>query len=265
LADKPGYERKVEINYPETAAPPRHVTDKSLQSQIDYYDQRWQKTTYANLYCLERCIFFLEALLSLGIDQPRICDLGSGTGWLAGILSSFGPVVAVELSPEAVKLARSKYPDVQFIAGDATAWQPEPQSFDVVVSQEVIEHISAKADYLKVAHRALKPGGHLLITTPNLAVLESIPSEERSAIWEIQPVELPLRRASLTALLNAAGFDVRATSSVVDQQGKKGLHRLVNSSKLWVVLDRLNLLDAWRSALLRRDFGMYLTTKARAR
>jgi SAM-dependent methyltransferase len=241
------------------------MKEKSLKNQIEYYDLRWQQATYANLYCLERSVFFLEALLSLGLDQPRICDLGSGTGWLSGILNSFGPVVGVELSPEAVKLANARYPGVKFIAGDATVWQPEPQSFDVVVSQEVIEHIPEKAAYLGVARQALKSGGYLLMTTPNLAVLEAIPSEERTAIWEIQPVELPVRRKDLTVLLNSAGFDVVATSSVVDQQGRKGVHRLVNSSKLRAVLRRLGLLEAWKETLLKHDFGMYLTTKARAR
>ena len=235
---------------------------KTVEEQ--YYNERWRQFSYANLFCQERCIFFLQALLDIGLDQPKICDLGSGSGWLSGILSSFGPTLGVELSPEAVELARKRYPAAEFICADATEWRPPVKAFDVVVSQEVIEHIVDKPAYLKVARQALKDGGRLLMTTPNLSVLEAIPKPEREAIWEIQPVELPLRRQQLTALLENAGFRVNRTSSVVEGQGKLGIHRLVNSFKLRKVMQVGGLEQRWRRSLLKRDFGMYLTTIATA-
>lgn len=236
-----------------------------MQDQLDYYDRRWREFSYANLFCLERCIFFLQSLQRLGLEQPRICDLGSGSGWLSGVLSSFGPVLGVELSPEAVKSARERYPKADFLEADATTWEPEPHSFDVVVSQEVIEHIPDKLAYLQVVRRALKPGGYLLMTTPNLKVLEAVPKEERETVWEIQPIELPVSRQELTGLLTGAGFDVISTSSAVDQIGKSGLHRLVNSHKLRTVLNTLGLHQPWKNFLLNHDFGMYLLTVARSR
>ena len=236
-----------------------------ISDQISYYDNRWDEFTYANLFCLERCSFFLKALLDTGISAPRICDLGSGSGWLTGIMSSFGPSLGVELSPAAVLLARRKYPLAEFVAADATQWKPEPGSFDLVVSQEVIEHIVDKAAYLSIARTALRVGGYLLMTTPNLRVLDAVPTEERKSIWEIQPVELPLYRAQLVKLLTDAGFEIVATSSVVDGLGRSGIHRLVNSSKLRVVLGWLGLAQLWRRMLLDNDFGMYMTTVARAK
>jgi 2-polyprenyl-3-methyl-5-hydroxy-6-metoxy-1,4-benzoquinol methylase len=236
----------------------------TIADQISYYNERWGKTTYANLYCQERCVFFLRALLATEIERPRICDLGCGTGWLAGILSAFGPSLGVELSPEAVERAKEKYPTARFIAGDATAWQPEPGSFDVVVSQEVIEHIVDKAAYLAVARRALRKGGYLFMTTPNLRVLDAISAEERKRVWEIQPVELPLYRSQLNALLGAAGFDVVSTSSAIDGMGRNGIHRLANSPKLRAVIRAFGLGSWWRQMLLDNDFGMYMTTVARA-
>lgn len=237
----------------------------SIADRISYYSERWGRTTYANLYCQERCVFFLKSLLATGIEQPRICDLGCGTGWLTGILSAFGPCVGVELSPEAVERAREKYPTAQFVAGDATAWQPEPGSFDVVVSQEVIEHIVDKGAYLATARRALRPCGYLFMTTPNLAVLNAISPDERKRVWEIQPVELPLHRHELDALLESAGFDVVSTSSAIDGMGRNGIHRLANSAKLRSALQQLGMEGAWKRMLLERDFGMYMLTVAHAR
>lgn len=232
--------------------------------QARYYDQRWRKFDYGNLYSLERCVFALKMLLEIGLDQPRICDLGSGSGWLSGVLSAFGPTVGVELSPEAVELARQRFPRATFVCADATQWEPTPGEFDVVVSQEVLEHIVDKPAYLRVARQALRPGGHLVITTPNLRVLNSLPKIERETIWEIQPVELPVDRRQLNRLLELAGFEVIYQSSAVAGVGKFGVQRILNSTKVSLLLELAGLQRVWQSLRLRNDFGMYLTTLARA-
>lgn len=236
-----------------------------MSGQIGYYNDRWGQFTYANLYSLERCTFILQALLGTALVQPRICDLGCGSGWLTAILSAFGPAVGVELSPQAVELAKKKYPEAAFVAADATKWEPKPGSFEVVVSQEVIEHIEDKAAYLAVARKALSPGGYLLMTTPNRRVLEAIPMDERKKYWEIQPLELPLYRSELKKLLTNSGFEILTTSSVVDARGRLGIHRIANSPKLRGLLGAVGMRDWWKRNLLKRDFGMYMTTVARAR
>jgi 2-polyprenyl-3-methyl-5-hydroxy-6-metoxy-1,4-benzoquinol methylase len=237
----------------------------SLSGQVRYYDRRWSSFEHANLYSLERCLFILEAILAKNMNRPRICDLGCGAGWLAGILSAFGPTVGVDLSPQAVGQAGERYPAARFICADATKWQPETGAFDIVVSQEVLEHIVDKPAYLRVARKALSPGGHLILTTPNLRVLNAIPEGERKAIWETQPVELPVGRKQLHRLLVEADFDVIHTSSAVWGMGRNGVHRLVNSAKLQMALSVLGFEDEWRKLLLKNDFGMYLLTVATAR
>jgi len=236
----------------------------STPDQARYYDERWLNFDYANLYSLERCVFILRMLLETGIDRPRICDLGSGSGWLSGVLSAFGPTVGVDLSSEAVNLARQRFPRATFICADAIKWEPAPSEFDVVISQEVIEHIVDKAAYLRVARQALRSGGYLIITTPNLRVLNSLPKNERETVWEIQPIELPVDRRQLNGLLQRAGFDVIYRSSAVAGVGKFGVQRVLNSTKVSLVLEMLGLRRGWQSFLLKNDFGMYLTTVARA-
>jgi 2-polyprenyl-3-methyl-5-hydroxy-6-metoxy-1,4-benzoquinol methylase len=236
----------------------------SLSGQVSYYDQRWSTFEHANLYSLERCVFILEAILKRNLDRPRICDLGCGAGWLAGILSAFGPTLGVDLSPQAVWQAGERYPAARFICADATRWQPEPGPFDIVVSQEVLEHIVDKPAYLRVARKALSPGGYLVLTTPNLRVLNAIPEGERKSVWETQPVELPVNRNQLKRLLVEADFEVIHTSSAVWGMGRTGVHRLVNSAKLQKALAVLGFEEEWQKLLLRYDFGMYLLTVARA-
>jgi SAM-dependent methyltransferase len=240
------------------------VLMRPLIDQADYYNKRWAAFKYINLYSLERCIFVLRSICDLGLKDPRICDLGCGAGWLSGILSTIGPTVGVDLSPEAVERATERYPDVHFICADAVEWQPVTHGFDIVVSQEVIEHISDKRAYLAVVHRALRPGGYLVMTTPNLDVLNAVRTARRKAVWEIQPVELPLTRSELNKLLSECGFQVLSYASVLTGCGTLGFQRLLNSSKLDSLLSVCGLAKAWRRFLGRAGYGMYLTTVAQA-
>ena len=101
------------------------------------------------------------------------------------------------------------------------------------------------------------------MTTPNLRVLDAVPPLERRTVWQVQPVELPLYRKQLTALLEASGFEVLATSSAVAGMGRRGIHRLVNSAKLRILMRHLGVHHWWERFVLKHDFGMYLTTVAK--
>jgi hypothetical protein len=101
------------------------------------------------------------------------------------------------------------------------------------------------------------------MTTPNLRVLDALPPLERRTLWQVQPVELPLYRKQLTALLEASGFEVLATSSAVAGMGRRGIHRLVNSAKLRILMRHLGVHHWWERLVLKHDFGMYLTTVAK--
>ncbi|MBS1853818.1 MAG: methyltransferase domain-containing protein [Acidobacteria bacterium] len=234
-----------------------------VDKDADYYNERWGSFQYANLYGLERCVFILNAIRLIELNSPRICDLGCGAGWLTGILSALGPTVGVDLSPIAVERAAALYPRAQFVCADATRWQPDAGTFDIVVSQEVLEHVRNKTDYLGVVYRALRPGGHLIMTTPNLNVLNSIPAEVRKAVWEIQPVEMPVTPRQLHDLLRECGFQVIYRGSVVPGCGKLGFQRLLNSHKLNLALSTIGLRDAWRNLRGWSGYGMYLTSVAR--
>ncbi len=64
---------------------------------------------------------------------------------------------------------KSKYPEYMFIQAHIPPFAGiASDSYDVVVSFQVIEHIRKDTEYLNEIHRVLKPGGIALITTPNI-------------------------------------------------------------------------------------------------
>jgi len=55
----------------------------------------------------------------------------------------------------------------QYIKGSAEKMPFEENTFDTLIAGELIEHLKAPENFIKEAHRVLKAGGEMLITTPN--------------------------------------------------------------------------------------------------
>jgi hypothetical protein len=68
-----------------------------------------------------------------------------------------------------------------------------------------------------------------------------------------------VNRRELTKLLRDAGFKIVTTSSAVRGCGKSGVHRIVNSYKVNMLIRQTGLQAGWQRFTLNRDFGRCLT------
>ncbi len=100
----------------------------------------------------------------------RILDVGCGTGLNASFLSKSGhTVTGVDISGVAVEQFR-KNGFEGFVCDIETQSLPAPDgSYDLIYASEVIEHCADTSSFLRELFRLLKPGGTLLISTPNSA------------------------------------------------------------------------------------------------
>jgi 2-polyprenyl-3-methyl-5-hydroxy-6-metoxy-1,4-benzoquinol methylase len=101
--------------------------------------------------------------------KVRILDIGCGNGSLSNLIAQQGyEVVGVEESQSGVNLAQQNYPDCKFIAASIYdfPYQELENSFDIIISTEVIEHLPYPRELAKVARRCLKNDGTLILTTP---------------------------------------------------------------------------------------------------
>jgi len=99
----------------------------------------------------------------------KILDVGCGTGVNAEFLRAQGHrVFGIDLSPTA--LATFHKFGFEGAVGDASIGLPfESNRFDLVFSSEVIEHLADGEAFLQELYRVAKPGGQLLLSTPNSA------------------------------------------------------------------------------------------------
>lgn len=100
-----------------------------------------------------------------------IADLGCGNGQLLQLLKDNGyhNLRGIDVSASQVKLARQVVPDVDL--GDALGFLRASESeFDLILSLDVIEHLTKDEalEFLKLSFAALRPGGRLVLQTPNL-------------------------------------------------------------------------------------------------
>jgi SAM-dependent methyltransferase len=235
-----------------------------INSQKQFYNEYWQNRRYdINNLRLQRCVAILEAISLLPVKEPKIIELGCGTGWLTSILGHIGPTVGVELSDIAVQEAKQKYSYVQFIQADLLAWEiPQENSFDIAISHEVIEHLDNPKKYLDVAYRLLKQGGSLILTTPNARTFNAMPDEQRKA-WAVQPIENWVTVHELKQLLESSGFEITHLTTVVPSYGIKGIDRLFASNRLKKVLKKVRLDKAFLRLRLNLGLGLHLFAVAR--
>jgi SAM-dependent methyltransferase len=108
----------------------------------------------------------------------QVLDLASGEGYGSNILATLAAhVIGVDISDEAVKHARRVYQrdNLEYRVGSCAAVPLEDGSVDLVVSFETIEHHDQHEQMLAEIARVLRPGGLLLISSPNKHEYSDVP------------------------------------------------------------------------------------------
>ncbi|MBL7731240.1 MAG: class I SAM-dependent methyltransferase [Chitinophagaceae bacterium] len=98
------------------------------------------------------------------------CGTGFGTAALAEITT--GQTTGGDIAEEAIKECRDNWQkkNLDFQVMDGTALPYADGHFDKIVSFETIEHTTKYREMLKEFGRTLKPGGLLILSTPNAAI-----------------------------------------------------------------------------------------------
>jgi SAM-dependent methyltransferase len=143
------------------------------------------------------------AMLSERLERrhgQHLLDAGCGTGgflrWALD-LGAFEHVSGVDISPEAIELARRQVPEGDLGVAPVAELPFEPDSFDVVVMNDVLQHVLEREvqQSLGEVRRVLRPGGVLFLRTNG-----GIRARRVQDDWRLYD------RGALAATLEGAGF-----------------------------------------------------------
>ncbi|GIP44476.1 hypothetical protein J45TS6_29350 [Paenibacillus sp. J45TS6] len=96
------------------------------------------------------------------VEGERILDLGCGTGDLTQeIAASKAMVTGMDLSPSMLEKARIKYPNLNFVEGNAECFTVQ-EPLDAVFSNAALHWMKNAEDVVQCVHDALRPGGRFV-------------------------------------------------------------------------------------------------------
>lgn len=144
----------------------------------------------------------------------RVLDVGCGSGVLLARMKSLGwEVQGVEVDPGGVAAARAR--GVSVHQGQLADAKFPVNHFDAVHSAHVIEHVHDPVALLRECFRILKPGGRLVILTPNTA---SFGHQHFGSAWlNLDPPRhlILFNQATLRRAAEQQGFVVERLDSTV--------------------------------------------------
>jgi 2-polyprenyl-3-methyl-5-hydroxy-6-metoxy-1,4-benzoquinol methylase len=145
----------------------------------------------------------------------RVLDFGCRTGALTQHYATGNDVVGIDVDEGALDRARERL-GIETLWADITDELPiEPETFDVVVAGEVLEHVADPSAAVANAYRALRPGGRFVGSVPNAFRLKSRlrylagrhPETDKTHLQQFTPNDL-------RALLSSRFDDVSLTFAV---------------------------------------------------
>ena len=99
----------------------------------------------------------------------RVLEIGTGTGYGIRVVAPRTRrfVTLDKHRPAGLEALTASMPDVEFRSAEVPPLPFGSETFDWVISFQVIEHIADDAAFVQEVHRVLKPGGRFIVTTPN--------------------------------------------------------------------------------------------------
>lgn len=185
------------------------------QLAFDESRARQMQTLYRTRDVRRRRALVRDALAAR--PGERILDVGCGPGfYVEELLDEVGPegtVVGIDASPQMLAAAAercARHSNVSFRQGDATALPAPEESFDAALCVQVLEYVADPTAALAQMHRALRPGGRVVVWDVDWATVtwhseDPARMERILRAWDEHLTHPSLPR-TLGARLRAAGF-----------------------------------------------------------
>ncbi len=175
-----------------------------------------------------------------------VLEAGAGEGYGADLIADVARrVIGLDYDESAVAHIRARYPRVEMHHGNLAALPLPDASVDVVVNFQVIEHLWDQGQFVAECLRVLRPGGRLLMSTPNRITFT--PDSDTP----LNPFHTrELNAAEMTELLTEQGFAMEAMLGVYHGDTLRELDARYGGSIIQAQIDRAVADAPWPADLL---------------
>lgn len=186
-----------------------------LAKQANLYQEHLRRYRFATSY----------------LQDKKVLDAGCGCGYGAHLLAKKGAkkVVGIDNSQEAITYCQNHYqaPNLSFEKMDCTKLSFSNESFDAVVSFEVIEHLKNPVAFLKEIKRVLVKKGILIISTPNAKEKSLVKSKFHFREYSSEEFRRLLKKYFSKVVLYGQRFN-----PLLIKESEKKAKQVMNTSKI---------------------------------
>lgn len=125
----------------------------------------------ANNVTYQRCQYAYEYAKNT-ITGKKVLDVGCGLAYGTALMAnSASQIIGLDYDQSTIDENKKRYSEIKNLSFQRSEIPPLPfedNSFDVVTAFQFIEHIEKRKEFMKECLRVLKPGGKMMVTTPNV-------------------------------------------------------------------------------------------------
>ena len=138
------------------------------------------------------------------VYEQMVLEVGCGEGYGTALLAAEAAhVVGIDYDALTAAHAAASYPQADFVRANLAALPISSRAVDIVATLQVIEHVWNHREFVEECRRVLRPGGLLLVTTPNRLTFSP------GLAAPVNPFHTKeFTAAELTALLVKHGFEI---------------------------------------------------------
>lgn len=180
---------------------PEDYYEKGIKNNL--LKRYWHKTKIENFEKLTK-----------KLKVRKILDVGCASGRMANEISKIFPkskIYGIDIYGKAINYGRKHYHHIKFYKSDAHKLKFPANSFDLVVSYEVIEHVLDPQEFLNQIKRVVKKDGNVIIAMDSGSLLFRIVwwiSEKTiSRVWKNAHLH-PFKHSELEKLIRKSGFKI---------------------------------------------------------
>jgi 2-polyprenyl-3-methyl-5-hydroxy-6-metoxy-1,4-benzoquinol methylase len=150
--------------------PPEKLVANDEYAESDPYTVEQNITSEFHRRRTKLTVDLVREAVSLRQNTPQILDLGCGQGHITeNIRQSLkgAEITGLDYSISAIEYATEHFPQIDFAVGDAYDSPYATGYFDVVVCNNLWEHVPDPLFLLSRIRRIIKPGGYIIVSTPS--------------------------------------------------------------------------------------------------